>query len=256
VRNKFIGYCITVFVSLLVLITVDRISAPNSAIGTGLKEVLLAFNSWRSDGLLIDIVSTVLRVFYGFCLAAIMALLIGILTGRFTKSFSGTVGIFNYLRAITPVALAPFFLVAFGIGEVSKVLLIVWGAFFPIWVNVHIGIVTLPKDLVHSAHLLGLPKTKMITDFYIPAAFKAGYPGARVAIGIAFILVFVSETLGAESGVGYKLGVAYDTIQTPKMAVALIILGCLGFVTDRVFAKTSLKFAPWLAEDTTSAIDS
>jgi NitT/TauT family transport system permease protein len=250
VSSKATGLIITVFTGALVFLAIGRLSDSNAIIG--LVKIFQATVDWFSQDLIRDITSTLSRVFFGFILASLFALAAGIMTGRYARSLSGTVNIFNYLRAITPVALAPFFLVAFGIGEMSKVFLIVWGAFFPIWVNVHIGILNMPKNLTHTAHLFRLRTKEMFFDFYLPAALKAGYPGARVAIGISFILVYISETLGAEHGVGYKLGVAYDTIQIPKMSAALLILGLLGFISDRAFAYVCLRLAPWVSEDTSS----
>ena len=68
-----------------------------------------------------------------------------------------------------------------------------------------------------------------------------------MAIGIAFILVYVSEALGADYGIGYRLGVAYDTLQMPRMSAALLLLGALGLLADLGFVFLVKRLLPWMA---------
>nr|VFJ48106.1 MAG: hypothetical protein BECKDK2373B_GA0170837_101968 [Candidatus Kentron sp. DK] len=111
----------------LVLLAVDRLSAHGGPLGEGLLAVGQSLWIWMFDDLATDMFYTLTRVFLGFTIAAVLGVFAGLLTGKFAFAASGTVQTLNYLRAITPVALAPFFLVAFGISEVSKVLLVSWG---------------------------------------------------------------------------------------------------------------------------------
>lgn len=86
----------------------------------------------------------------------------------------------------------------------------------------------------------------MVRHFYLSATIRAAYPGTRVAIGISFILVFVSEALGANFGIGYRLGVAYDTFQIPRMTSALLLLGALGLAADHTFVIVVRRLLPWI----------
>lgn len=231
---------------LLALLSIDRLICENEALGHGIIMLLKSYKDWINDDLLYDVCYTILRVAAGFSIASALGIVIGLYTGRFVPLLDGLVYLLNYLRAITPVALAPFFLVVFGISETSKILLITWGAFFPIWVNAHLSNKDLSEDLKASAKLQGLSKFNLFQHFYLPATISGAYPGARIAIGLSFILVYISETLGAEYGIGYRLKVAYDTLQVERMMAALLLLGLLGLISDKVFVYFATKFAPWL----------
>lgn len=245
-QHKHVRWLVNVTSVVVLVVIADRLAAHEAAFGHGVMATLRSFSTWASRGLLTDILYTCSRVALGFSIAVVLGIAMGLLTGRYAEASGGVASILNYLRAITPVALAPFFLVAFGISETSKILLVSWGAFFPVWINAHLGVKSLPSELVASAKLIGLSRWRMIRHFYLPATLGAAYPGARVAIGISFILVFISETLGAAHGVGFRLGVAYDTVQMARMMAALLLLGALGLLADRIFVAAVRQLAPWI----------
>lgn len=228
------------------LIAIDRITGGNKSIGNGILLLVNSFIDWIKDDFVKDVLFTLYRVLIGFFIASVLGIIVGLYTGRYVPLLDGLVNILNYLRAITPVALAPFFLVLFGISETSKILLVTWGAFFPIWVNAHLANKELSEEMKASAKLQGLSKFGLFRHFYLPATISGAYPGARIAIGISYILVYISETLGADYGIGYRLKLAYDTLQIERMTAALLLLGLLGLLSDRIFVFLATHFAPWL----------
>jgi len=241
-----IKFLLNLLFVLFFLIIVDRLAGTQEKLGYGLLSIINSYINWFKNNFILDLIFTLLRVFCGFIIASIFGILIGLFTGRYVKLLEGVIHILNYLRAITPVALAPFFLVFFGISEISKILLVAWGAFFPIWVNSYLSIIGLSEDMKDSAKLQGLSKFNLFRHFYLPATISGAYPGARIAIGISFILVFISETLGADYGIGYQLKLAYDTLQINRMTAALLLLGALGLLADKLFVFISNNLAPWL----------
>lgn len=228
------------------LIIIDYIVVQKFAFGKGLLLIVKSYANWLQNEFFIDVLFTLMRVVIGFLIACFLGIIIGLYTGRYVPFLNGLVHLLNYLRAITPVALAPFFLVLFGISETSKILLVAWGAFFPIWVNAHLANKELSEDFKASAKLQGLSNFNLFRHFYLPATLSGAYPGARIAIGISFILVYISETLGANYGIGYRLKVAFDTLQIERMTAALLLLGLLGLLADRFFVWMATQLAPWL----------
>lgn len=231
---------------LLLLLLIDSVASYGKSFGIGLLLTFNEFYDWLFDAFFYDVLSTTQRVFVGFSLAIVFGLLIGLFTARINYIGGAVSPFLNFLRSITPVALSPFFLMAFGIGELSKISMIAWSAFFPIWLNTHYGLLRLKPEFVHSAKLLGLVGQKGIMHFWLPAALRASFPGVRLGMGIAYILVFVSEGLGASSGVGFRLTVAYDTINIPLMCNCLLVLGFLGLISDRLIIFFASIYAPWL----------
>lgn len=135
-----VGWLINLITVGVVLFAADRFTAHGGTLGTGIFATCSSLLEWMVDSLLVDSYYTLTRVLLGFGIAAFLGVFVGLFTGRLGYESTGLVQTLNYLRAITPVALAPFFLVAFGINEISKILLISWGAFFPIWVSAHLGV--------------------------------------------------------------------------------------------------------------------
>jgi len=245
VNKRYIQISISILFYISLLLIVSFITSFPKFDFSGLFKMGVKFVDWLYSSFFIDFSFTLLRVILGFIIALFLGVLTGILTGKYFFEFKGVISGLNYLRAITPVALAPIFLIILGVSEFSKILLVSWGAFFPIWISTHIGIRALNLDLVISSKLNGLTGFKAFTNFYLPAAISSSYSGMRVAIGISYILVFISESLGANYGVGYRLGNYYDTIQTPQMMNALIVLGIMGLFSDKIFTYIYNYYFPW-----------
>ncbi|MFY0632084.1 MAG: ABC transporter permease subunit [Flavobacteriaceae bacterium] len=231
---------------VLFLIAIDWFMNGTFTSGKGLISIVESYTKWINESLIKDTLFTISRVVIGFMIASVFGIAIGLYTGRYTPLLGGLVHILNYLRAITPVALAPFFLVLFGISETSKVLLVAWGAFFPIWINAHLANKELSEEMKASAKLQGLSRFGLLRHFYLPATIGGAYPGARIAIGISYILVYISEMLGANYGIGYRLKLAFDTLDLERMMAALLLFGLLGLISDRLFVYVSTQLAPWL----------
>jgi ABC-type nitrate/sulfonate/bicarbonate transport system permease component len=88
-------------------------------------------------------------------------------------------------------------------------------------------------------------------DVYIHSALPLIVSGLRTGIAVAYILLYVSETLGASYGVGYRLSVSYDVFRTAKMMACLITLGVMGALSDQLFAWGTRAFAPWMEAERT-----
>lgn len=218
----------------------------SDAVMPGPREVLVAFLGLMSNELPSDIAASLARVVLGLTLGSFLGVAVGIVTGAGT-ALEMTLGrLLNFLRAMTPVALGPFFIVWFGIGEVSKIALISWGVFFPVWVATHIGTQNVEPRLIQAGQTIGYKRHEILTEIVIFASLPNITAGVRTAIGIAYILVFVSESLGASSGVGYRLAVSYDLFRTDQMIASLIVLGVLGALSDATFVYLIRRFFPWL----------
>ncbi|HPG41112.1 MAG TPA: ABC transporter permease [bacterium] len=218
----------------------------NRALFPSPSDVVLAFGKMTLSGeLFFDIGATLLRVFFGFVFGSMLGILIGVLTARI-KILDILFGqIIQILRPIPPIALVPLAVVWLGLGEFSKITIITWGVFFPVWVNTYIGVAGVDHSVIWAAQSLGANRRRVLFRVVLPASFRHVIAGMRVAIAIAFICVVVAEMLGASRGLGFRINTSYLVFRVDKMMVDLIMLGLLGAITDWLFIQSINKFMPW-----------
>ncbi|WP_219211346.1 ABC transporter permease [Variovorax boronicumulans] len=185
------------------------------------------------------------RALWGFLLGASTGVLAGVLTGRFTVLRQLSDPVLHGLRAIPAIAIVPLAIVWFGLGDVSKVMLIAWGAFFPVWVNTFIGVRDIPPVYLRSAATLGARPVAALLQVALPAALPFVFAGLRQATAVAFVVLVAAELVGAEKGLGFLISFAHLVFRVDIMFVGLIYLGAVGFLADQLFALLLQKLFPW-----------
>lgn len=211
---------------------------PSDIVGT-LRELL------ESGELVENIRVSLLRVFKGFFIATVLGTLTGLLTGRVQLLQHVSDPILHGMRSIPAIALVPLSLLWFGIGEPSKVALIAWGAFFPIWLNTYTGVRDVPPVLLRSAMSLGAGPVQTMFLVIFPAALPFILVGLRQGIGIALIVLVAAELAGASSGVGYMIATSHQLFRVDIMLIGIATLGFLGYVVDRLFILLQGYLFPW-----------
>jgi NitT/TauT family transport system permease protein/sulfonate transport system permease protein len=211
---------------------------PSDVVGT-LRELI------ESGELIENIRVSLLRVLNGFIIATILGTLAGLLTGRLQLLQFLSDPILHGMRSIPAIALVPLSLLWFGIGEPSKVALIAWGAFFPIWLNTYTGVRDVPPVLLRSAMSLGAGRVQTMFLVILPAALPFILVGLRQGIGIALIVLVAAELAGASSGIGYMIATSHQLFRVDIMFIGIATLGFLGYVVDRLFTLLQSYLFPW-----------
>lgn len=194
-----------------------------------------------------NILVSLKRAGSGFAIAAVLAVLVGVLTARMP--------IFNFLtepllhgsRSLPAIALVPISVLWFGIGETAKIALVCWGAFFPIWVNTFIGVRDVHPIYLRSAACLGANRTQTLVWVVLPAALPMILAGLRQSIAISLIVLVAAELSGATSGVAYMMSMGHQLFRVDVMFIGLFLLAALGFFADRLFVALTRKLFPWYA---------
>ena len=215
---------------------------PSDVVGT-LRELL------ASGELVENIRVSLTRVMYGFLIATVLGVLAGLLTGRIRILQYLSDPILHGMRSIPAIALVPLSLLWFGIGEPSKVALIAWGAFFPIWLNTYTGVRDVPPVLVRSAASLGAARFQTMFMVILPASLPFILVGLRQGIGIALIVLVAAELAGASSGVGFMIATSHQLFRVDIMFIGIATLGFLGYVVDRLFTLLQGYLFPWYRMD-------
>jgi len=195
-----------------------------------------------------DFFISMIRILVSLIIGSLLGIVMGLLSGLINL-FQETFGkLFDFLRSIPPVAMLPIFIIWFGIGELSKIVVITWGVFFPIWINTFEGIKNIDLNYCKVAQIFKLNIFQKIKLLFLPGALPFIITGIRNAIAMAYILMFVAEFIGASSGLGYRIAESHLVFRVDKMMLGLLILGFLGFITDFIFKKSISKFFPWLSK--------
>lgn len=211
---------------------------PSDVIGT-LKELI-------ESGELVDgIIISLKRALYGFVIATVLGILAGLLTGRIRVLQYLSDPLLHGMRSIPAIALIPLSLLWFGIGEASKVALIAWGAFFPIWLNTFTGVRDVAPAVIRSAASLGALPHQTMFFVILPASLPFILVGLRQGIGIALIVLVAAELAGASSGVGFMIATSHQLFRVDIMFIGIATLGAMGYVVDRLFALAQTYLFPW-----------
>lgn len=185
------------------------------------------------------------RVLIGFAIAAVIGIVMGILVGYF-KIFEDLFDpLIQLLRPIPITAWLPFAVIFFGIQTGSAVFLIALGAFFPIVVNATAGVNRVPRLLIRAAQTLGAPRLHILPRVIFPAALPSIFTGLRIGLGMAWVLVIVSEMLAVKGGLGFVLWDSYYYLRMDVIVAAMLSVGLLGFLSDRIMIGLSNYLLRW-----------
>lgn len=200
---------------------------------------------YRSGELWLDITSSASRAAIGYFVGCILGIVVGVVTGRVNWINKILGPLINVLRAFPPVALVPFAITWFGLGEFGKYFLVIWGVFFPVWVNTHVGVSAVDEDMIRVADCLNVVGWRRVMELIVPSAIGHVLAGMQIAIGICFMCVFVAEMAGAYEGLGFRINTSYLIFRVDKMVAALCMLGLMGAVSDFGFRMITRWLFPW-----------
>ena len=149
------------------------------------------------------------------------------------------------LRNIPVTAWVPLSLVFFGIGNAPAVFLIGLGAFFPTVVNTIHGVRQINSTLYKAAQMMGANEHELVNRVILPGALPSIMTGIRLSMGIAWVLVVVAEILAVRSGLGYLLNDAYLFYRNDVVIAAMLSIGLLGFLSDRLVVVVRDHILEW-----------
>ncbi|WP_411500813.1 ABC transporter permease [Bacillus thuringiensis] len=209
-------------------------------------DIFVAFQELIKTGELFGHLSiSVFRAAAGFFIGGSLGIILGTIVGFSTRSEQYLDPSVQMLRTVPHLAVAPLFVLWFGFGETSKVLLIADGAFFPLYVNAFLGIRGVDSKLFDVARVLEFSKRKLITKLILPAALPNLLLGARLSLGVAWVSLVVAELMGSTEGIGYMIMDARQFSNTDIVFVGIIIFAFVGKFSDSLVRLLEVKFLRW-----------
>ncbi|WP_256757743.1 ABC transporter permease [Cohnella sp. WQ 127256] len=189
-------------------------------------------------------ISTI-RAMAGFGLGAAVGLVLGVAVGFLRPVEKSIDPSFQMLRTIPHLAITPLFVLWFGIGETSKVLLIALGAFFPLYINTFLGIRSADKKLFEVTRVLNFSIWKQITRLIIPSALPNILLGVRLSMGVSWLGLVVAEMMGSSAGIGFMINDARQYSQTTVVYVGILIFAVVGKLSDSLVRLLERHWLKW-----------
>lgn len=178
---------------------------------------------------------SLMRILSGWVLGSAIAIPIGLAVGVSPIARALIDPFIHFFRFVPAIALVTLFIVWFGVGEASKIILIAYATGFIVTVNTASGVSGISQDKLNAARCLGASPMQVFTRVTVPAALPSIYVGMRLALASSFLVIAAAEMLAADAGLGYIIWTARLYFQVDWMFAAIIVLGLLGFATDRLW---------------------
>ena len=172
------------------------------------------------------------RAIVGFTLAAAVGVALGVLMGRSSIAAACLGPIFSGTYPIPKIALFPVFIYLFGIGSLSKVVLIFLECLYPIVVTTHAGSRAVNRVLLWSAANMGASRARILWRVVVPAAAPFIFAGFRIALPIAMIVVIITEMISSADGLGYLAMNSLASFKTDRMLAVEVMIALIGVALD------------------------
>src|SRR6476659_9986176 len=187
-------------------------------------------------GLFWHLSASLQRVALGYSIAAIVGIALGTLVGQSVWAMRGLDPLFQVLRTIPPLAWLPLSLAAFRDGQPSAIFVIFITSVWPIIINTAVGIRNIPQDYRNVAAVVQLNPLEFFSKIMIPSAAPYIVTGLRSGIGLSWLAMVAAEMLTGGVGIGFFIWDAWNSSRLSDIVIALIYIGLVGFVLDRIVA--------------------
>ncbi len=182
------------------------------------------------------VLTSLQRVAVGFGLAAFVGVIVGAIIGQSVWAMRGLDPIFQVLRTVPPLAWLPISLAAFRDSKPSAIFVIFITAIWPVIINTAVGIRNIPQDYRNVARVLRLNQIEFFFKVMIPSAAPYIFTGLRIGVGLSWLAIVAAEMLTGGVGIGFFIWDAWNSSRLPDIVVALIYIGVVGFVLDKLVA--------------------
>ncbi len=202
---------------------------------------------WVSGELWLHLGASLQRLVLGWTAGTVLGIALGLLIGLFSSVRSGVAPLVAAIFPIPKIALLPLFIIWFGIGEESKVALILFGTFFPTVIFTYGGVDAVDRGLIRMGQSFGLSWSSIVRKIILPGALPAILSGMRVSSAIAIILIVAAELIAAEKGIGAYVQAAGSLFATDQLIAGVAILSILGLTVNWLIGKAEKFFLRWRA---------
>lgn len=185
------------------------------------------------------------RIAIGFLAGALPGVSIGLAMGLVPVIRAVLQPAVAALYPIPKLALLPLIMLIFGLGELSKVITIAGGVFFPVLINTVAGVVGIDRIYLDVARNFQASRMHFYFTIAVPGALPMIWTGLKLGAGVALLLIVAAEMIAANAGIGYMIWTGYSTFDLEKMYVGFILMAGLGYLTSTILDEAERWVIPW-----------
>jgi nitrate/nitrite transport system permease protein len=193
-------------------------------------------NGGNDVGIAWQLLASLKRVAYGYSLAVVAGVGLGVLVGQSTWALRGLDPLFQVLRTVPPLAWLPISLAGFRDGHPSAIFVIFITSIWPIIINTSIGIRNIPQDYRNVARVIRLNGIEYFVKIMLPAAAPFIFSGLRIGVGLSWLAIIAAEMLIGGVGIGFFIWDAWNSSRISDIILALVYVGLIGYALDRIVA--------------------
>jgi len=192
-----------------------------------------------------DVGASLQRVLVGFLGASALAIPLALSLAFFRVARGALVPVISLLRPIPPIAWIPMAILWFGLGDKPSYFITGIAAFFPIFLNVYSGGLSVESEHIYAARCLGAKRWALIRCIYLPSTLPLVWTGLRIGLGQAWMAVVTAELIAAHSGLGFFIQISRTNLETPNVLVGMLVIGVIGSVMTAVLNYGERWVIPW-----------
>src|ERR1700689_1699626 len=220
------------FISALLVLWQIAVSRHPDQLLPGPLAVVKAIGELLQHGLLVKyVVASLFRVTWGFALAAILAIPIGLTLGWYRRGEMAFNPLVQIFRPISPLAWIPIAILWFGVGDLAAIFLIFVGCFFPLLLTAMSAVHNIPVVYIHAGRNFGLSSAAFVARVLYPAVIPQLLVGMRITLGVAWLVVVAAEMIAVNSGLGFLIVDARNAGNRYDLVVAgMVVIGVIGLL--------------------------
>ncbi|MCX5531424.1 ABC transporter permease [Streptomyces sp. NBC_00006] len=196
-----------------------------------------------------DVWATLKRVLAGYVIGTVSGYLLGLLMGSISLVRAALEPLLDALYVVPKLALLPIFLNMFGLGEGPQIALVAATVFFFVWISTMAAVISVPTGHRDAGQVFGASPWQMFRHILLPASLPAVLVGARIAAGVAVLVIVASEQIAANDGLGHLIFDARALFQNDVMFVGIVCVAALGVLFSELVRLAGRFLTPWAPRD-------
>lgn len=239
-----------VFVILVAWFLVWRVGIFSTYVLPTPQKVLDSFLKMLQSGeILVDIAISFERVLKGFFIAFVLAFLLGMFSFLVPSAEKYYAYILEFFRNVPPLSMIPLLILWCGIGEMTKIIIIVLASFFSMYLNIVKGFTGCDKCLLEVGEAFGYTRWEQLVYIVLPYALADILVGMRIGMGYSWRAIIGAEMVAASTGLGHMILFAQQMSRTDKVITGILVIGIVGLATDKIFGLVIKKLLKGTGEN-------
>ncbi|MGB6443740.1 MAG: ABC transporter permease [Xanthobacteraceae bacterium] len=248
-RRRYLAATLSVVGGLALWEIISRYIVANALFLAGPSQIAVAIYHLAMTGELWHHIGVSAAEFaLGYVIASLLGIALGVAMASSATMKQALQPWVSGLYATPTIALAPLFILWFGIGIWSKVIVVISLVLFPVAINTEAGLRTTSERLIEMLRSFGATKRQIFLKVSLPSAVPFILAGLKLGIGRGLIGVVVAELFGSRAGLGRLISQSADAFNMPELFAGVVILAIAGIVMTAGFSRLESKIVPWTRE--------